>query len=72
MAVSHLDNPSLENEAALTACRIAQNIYPSKGRQLKEDLERIVRANVAASTKQHAQEILHKIDQDKSAATFKN
>ncbi|MHC4699090.1 MAG: HEAT repeat domain-containing protein [Planctomycetota bacterium] len=26
MAVSHLDNPSLENEAALTACRIAQNI----------------------------------------------
>ncbi|MEA3226864.1 MAG: HEAT repeat domain-containing protein, partial [Planctomycetota bacterium] len=30
-AASHLDNPSLKNEAALASCRIAQRIYAAKG-----------------------------------------
>ena len=62
MATSHLDDPSLKNEAALAACRIALNIYTAHGRRLKDDLERIVAADVADSVKQQAQEILRNIN----------
>ena len=69
MAMSHLDDPSLKSEAALAACRIAQKIYTSKGRQLKEDLEKIAAANVGASTKQQALEILRNINKAKFYVT---
>ncbi|MBL7187623.1 MAG: HEAT repeat domain-containing protein [Phycisphaerae bacterium] len=69
MAASQIDNPSLENEAALAACRIAQQIYTSKGRQLIDDLERIAEAEVGDSTKQQAREILRSINDVKSFIT---
>lgn len=69
MAASHLDNPSLKNEAALAACRIAQRIYTSKGRQIKDDLERIAQADVSDSTKRQAREILQSINEIKSFIT---
>jgi hypothetical protein len=69
MAASHLDNPSLKNEAALAACRIAQRIYTSKGRQIRDGLERIAEADVSDSTKQQAREILQSIDNVKSFIT---
>ncbi|MHC4170967.1 MAG: PA14 domain-containing protein, partial [Planctomycetota bacterium] len=62
MAMSHLDNPSLKDEAALAACRIAQQIYAVKGRQVKGDLERIAAADVGDSTKRQAKEILQNIN----------
>ncbi|UCF15171.1 MAG: HEAT repeat domain-containing protein, partial [Phycisphaerales bacterium] len=62
MAVSQLDNPSLRNEAALAACRIAQHIYATQGSQLKGDLERIVQADVVEPTKQQALQILRNIN----------
>jgi HEAT repeat protein len=69
MAMSHLDDPSLRNEAALAACRIAQKIYTSKGRQLKEDLARIAAADVGDSMKQQALEILRNINKVKFYVT---
>ncbi len=69
MAASQLDNPSLTNEAALAACRIAQRIYTSKGRQIKDGLERIAQADVSDSTKQQAREILQSINKVKSFIT---
>jgi HEAT repeat protein len=69
MAASHLDNQSLKNEASLAACRIAQRIYTSKGRQLKDDLERIVAADVGDSTKRQAREILQDINNVKFFVT---
>jgi len=69
MAMSNLDNPSLKNEAALAACRIAQRIYTSKGRQLVDYLEAITEADVGDSTKQQAREILQNINKAKFYVT---
>ncbi|MHC4527432.1 MAG: HEAT repeat domain-containing protein [Planctomycetota bacterium] len=63
MAMLHLDNPSLRNEAALAACAIAQKIYTSKGRQLKGDLEKITESDISKSTIEQARQILRNIDE---------
>jgi len=68
-AAAHLDNPSLKNEAAFAACRIAQQIYTAKGRQIKDDLERIVEADVVDSTKEQARHILQNINKVKFCVT---
>ena len=62
MAMYRLDSPSLSGESALAACRIAQKIYASRGRQIKGDLERIIAADVSDSTTQQAREILQNIN----------
>jgi len=69
MAMSYFDNPSLKKEAALAACWIAQRIYAAKGRQIKDDLERIVEAEVSDSTKQQAREMLGNINKVKFYVT---
>ncbi|TKJ35953.1 MAG: hypothetical protein CEE38_13160 [Planctomycetes bacterium B3_Pla] len=57
-AMSQFDDPSLKNEAALAACRIAQKIHTSKGNQLKDDLKKIAEADISDSTRRQAREIL--------------
>ncbi len=57
-AMSQFDDPSLKNEAAQAACRIAQKIHTSKGNQLEDDLKRIAEADVSDSTRRQAREIL--------------
>ncbi len=69
MATSHLDNPSLGNEAALAACRIGQRIYTAQGHRIRAGLERITQADVDESTKQQAREILQNINEVKLYVT---
>jgi len=69
MSMSHLDDPALKNEAALAACRIAQEIYATKGRQIKDGLEKIAVADVVDSTKQQARQILQNINKVKFYVT---
>lgn len=65
LAASHLDNLSLKNEAALAACRVAQQIYAAKGTEIKDDLERIAAADVGDSINHQAREILQNMNKVK-------
>ena len=69
MAMSYFDNPSLKNEAALAACRIAERIYAAKGRQIRDDLEKIAEDDVVDSTKEQARQILQNINKVKFYVT---
>jgi hypothetical protein len=65
MAMSKLDETSLKNEAALTACVIAEKINTMKGYQIKGGLEKITEADVSESITQQAREILQIINKVK-------
>ena len=69
MAMSYFDNPSLKNEAALAACRIAERIYAAKGRQIRDDLEKIAEDDVVDSTNEQARHILQNINKVKFYVT---
>jgi HEAT repeat protein len=70
MAVAYLDDPSLKDEAALAACLIGQQIYTAKGRQIKDDLERIIQADVVESIKLQARQILQNINKVNFYVTY--
>jgi len=69
MAASLVDDAALQNEAALAACAIAQKIYMSKGRQIRNQLEKIVAADLSDSMRQQAWDILGGIEQVKYYVT---
>lgn len=61
MAASFVGEPSLKNEAAMAACVIAEKIHTAKGRELKDDLEKIAEADLSDTIKEQAWQILEKI-----------
>ncbi|MBN2272490.1 MAG: VCBS repeat-containing protein [Sedimentisphaerales bacterium] len=69
MAAASVDDAALKNEAALAACVIAEKLDAAQGRQIKNDLETIVAADLSDSTRERAWDILGKIVQAKRYVT---